>query len=269
MADTQDKAALVAAAFSQAAPIYDSFPLFALAGRRLADLAGVTPGQRVLDVATGTGAVLFPLAEMVGPQGSVTGIDVAPPMVERTAAAIAARGLAGVRVVVMDAAKLDFEDGAFDVVTCGFALWFIPQLDRALGEIQRVLRPQGRLAVSTWGPRNQLAKRYNDLAQALGGAGPALDSHTLTSAEVVRDALTGAGFRVTHASEETVTAQFADEDDWWAHRPALPRRREERLAPEARVRFKQQILAELREIREPDGTVRESWTAVFAVAARG
>jgi ubiquinone/menaquinone biosynthesis C-methylase UbiE len=55
---------------------------------------------------------------------------------------------------LMDAEKLEFEDATFDVVFCGFAVWFLPDILRGMREMRRVLRPGGRLAFSTWAKRS-------------------------------------------------------------------------------------------------------------------
>ncbi len=138
---------------------------FAYFGRRLVDYVGVRPGDRVLDVATGRGAVLFPAAERVGDSGEVVGIDLAEQMIEATATEATRRGVAA-QVRVMDAEALEFPDSTFDRVLCGFGIMFFPELGRALGEFRGVLTPGGRLGVPTW----QLAQS-DDLADTLAQFG--------------------------------------------------------------------------------------------------
>ena len=134
--------------FNKAAADYDAGPgCFAHFGRRLATVANVAPGQRVLDVASGREAVLFPSAESVGPTGEVAGIDLADEMVGATNEEAGRRGLSA-RVRVMDAEHLDFPDALFDRVLCGFGIMFFPDQPRALGEFRRVLKPGGRLGLS-------------------------------------------------------------------------------------------------------------------------
>jgi O-methyltransferase/aklanonic acid methyltransferase len=94
-------------------------------------------------VAAGRGAVLFPAAERVGPRGRVVGVDLAPGMVDETQSAIARRGVANPEMRLMDAEALAFEDGSFDRVLCSFAVFWFPNLDRALDVMRRVLRPGG------------------------------------------------------------------------------------------------------------------------------
>ncbi len=144
MNDAQDKKkASVAAYFGQVAPDYDRVgpQFFATMGQRLVALARLRPGETVLDVATGRGAVLFPAAERVGPQGKVIGIDLAPAMIQETGKVVEQRRLTQVQLLTMDAERLALPDATFDAVLCGFALFFFPRLQRALAEFRRVLKP--------------------------------------------------------------------------------------------------------------------------------
>lgn len=112
--------------------------------RRLVELAGAGPGKRVLDLATGTGAV----ARLAAARGaSVIGVDISPRMVQL------ARSVspASIRFETVDAAALPFESGSFDAVTCGFGLSHMPDVSQVLAEIRRVLAPGGRLVESSWG----------------------------------------------------------------------------------------------------------------------
>ena len=148
--DPSSRKAEVRTQFNAVAADYDAGPgAFAHFGRRLVDVAAIASGNRVLDVASGRGAVLFPAAEMVGASGDVIGIDLAEEMVRATNEDAARLGLR-VRVQLMDAEHLDFPDAAFDRVLCGFGIMFFPNQERALREFHRVLDPGGQPAVSTW-----------------------------------------------------------------------------------------------------------------------
>ena len=139
--------------FSRAAATYDRIgpPFFAHFGQRLVERAHLTPGADVLDVAAGRGAVLFAAAQQVGPSGRVRGIDLSADMVRETLADIQRAGSQQVTMQQMDAEQLDFPAAAFDRVLCGFAVWFFPQPHRALHEFFRVLRPGGRVGLTTLG----------------------------------------------------------------------------------------------------------------------
>jgi SAM-dependent methyltransferase len=112
--------------------------------------ANLRAGERVLDVACGTGVIARLAAGQVGPTGSVTGIDLAPDMIE-----VARRVLSPVGTQIEwhvgDAASLPFPDASYDVVLCQMGLMFMQDRPAALAEMRRVLAPGGRLVVNTPG----------------------------------------------------------------------------------------------------------------------
>jgi ubiquinone/menaquinone biosynthesis C-methylase UbiE len=112
--------------------------------------ADLRPGERVLDVACGTGLIARLAAEQVGPTGTVTGIDLAPDMVDVARATPASVG-AAIEWHVGDANSLPFDDGTFDAVLCQMGLMFMADRAGALAEMGRVLAPDGRVVVSTPG----------------------------------------------------------------------------------------------------------------------
>jgi demethylmenaquinone methyltransferase/2-methoxy-6-polyprenyl-1,4-benzoquinol methylase len=140
--------------FNRIAGVYDAMNTAMTAGlhhrwrARAADLARVGPGDRVLDVATGTGDLALELAGRVAPSGSVLASDFAEQMLERARAKSVARGGA-VRPVFewADAMELPYEKASFDAATVGFGARNFEQLDRGLREMARVVRPGGRVVV--------------------------------------------------------------------------------------------------------------------------
>ena len=120
--------------------------LFAQWGPIVSKAAGVEPGQTVLDVACGTGALTMAAAEIVGPNGRVVGLDANPEML-----AVARRKPTGIDWREGVAEKLPFDDSSFDAVVSQFGFMFFEDRPRALGEMMRVLKPGGRLAVTVCG----------------------------------------------------------------------------------------------------------------------
>jgi ubiquinone/menaquinone biosynthesis C-methylase UbiE len=108
--------------------------------------AGVAPGMRVLDIATGTGLVAEAALAVVGPTGHVAAADISPSMLERARERLGGRPNASFSVE--DGRALSFPDGGFDAVLCGLALMHFPDPARGLSEFRRVLLPGGRAAVS-------------------------------------------------------------------------------------------------------------------------
>ena len=127
----------------------------------LAEVAGMKTGDRVLDVACGTGVLAREAADRVGPTGRVTGLDLNEAML-----AVARRLRGDIDWRHGDAGKLPFDDGAFDVVVSQFALMFFPDQAAALREMWRALAPRGRLAVAVCAPMAR-TKGYSLLAGIL------------------------------------------------------------------------------------------------------
>lgn len=115
--------------------------------------AALAPGERVLDVGCGTGLVTFAAARAVDANGAVLGVDLSGAMVDAAQQRAAADGAPNTRFARMDAAQLDLPDAGFDVVLCALGLMYVPEPERALREMRRVLRPGGRLVVAVWGER--------------------------------------------------------------------------------------------------------------------
>jgi demethylmenaquinone methyltransferase / 2-methoxy-6-polyprenyl-1,4-benzoquinol methylase len=147
----------VRAMFDRIAGLYDRANTVMTAGlhhewrRRAADLAALSPGERAIDVATGTGDLALELAGRVAPGGEVVGVDFAERMLELARAKAAARSsdLAGVRIEFHtgNALALEFPDAQFDAATVGFGARNFTELGRGLSEMMRVVRPGGRVVV--------------------------------------------------------------------------------------------------------------------------
>jgi demethylmenaquinone methyltransferase/2-methoxy-6-polyprenyl-1,4-benzoquinol methylase len=130
--------------FDRIAPVYDVMNRLMTAGldqrwRRLTVRSVVAPGDRVLDACCGTGDLAV-AARQAG--ATVTGLDFSEPMLER-----ARKKDPSVEWVQGDLLQLPFEDGAFDAATVGFGVRNVDDLEAALGELRRVLRPGGRLGI--------------------------------------------------------------------------------------------------------------------------
>lgn len=116
----------------------------------LLDTADLREGERVLDVACGTGVIARLAAERIGPSGTVTAIDVSPDMIH-VARSISPAASPAIEWHVGDASSLPFDDGAFDAVLCQLGLMFMADRAAAVAEMCRVLAPGGRVVVSTPG----------------------------------------------------------------------------------------------------------------------
>ena len=119
----------------------------------LMTLAAIGQGERVLEIACGTGLVTFRAAECAGAGGSVIATDISERMVRHAAEEAVRRGLGQVRCLRMGAESLEFPSESFDAVICALGLMYVPDVPAALAEMRRVLTPAGRAVVAVWGAR--------------------------------------------------------------------------------------------------------------------
>lgn len=153
MAGQHEWDALFSNASASAMRLYDEILVprwFEPWARLLLDILKPENGQAVLDVACGPGTVTRLVAQLVGPEGSVTGCDLSPAMLELARSKISVNGSAPITYLECPADALAFPDDAFDLVTCQQGLQFFPNRNAALAEVRRVLRPGGKLGIAVW-----------------------------------------------------------------------------------------------------------------------
>ncbi len=123
--------------------------------QRLLELVMIRPGNRVLDIACGSGEPALPAAKIVGPTGFVLATDMAPEMLEIARENAEAQGITNVEFRLVDGEELDVEPNSFDAVTCRWGIMFMPEPVRCLKQAHRALKPGGRIAVCVWGARER------------------------------------------------------------------------------------------------------------------
>jgi len=207
--------AKVAAVYDCAAATYNRIgPSFFLHfGKRLARSAEIPPGTSVLDVATGTGAVLVPAAALVGSEGRVVGIDISLPMISRARTEIRNAGFGNAQVLVADAERLPFAQNSFDCVLCSFAIFLFSSLSSVISECRRVLRSSGRIGLvysagedQEWAWYEQLVSKYGPTAK-LG-----TERYCSTDVETI---LNGSGFRDVSTIIEAHRLTFTNAWEFW------------------------------------------------------
>lgn len=154
-------------AVSSPAASYEAFQVRYLFGPWSLDLierARPQPGERVLDLACGTGAVAREVLKRIAPSGTLVGVDINPDMLRVASEVIDAREPL-VRWLQASAESLPLPDASFDVALCQQGLQFFPDKHGALREVRRVLKPGGRLALSVW-----RALEHNPVQHALSRA---------------------------------------------------------------------------------------------------
>src|SRR5215510_12586165 len=144
-----------AASYNAAADHFDDEPLsfWDLIGKRTVNNLKLQAGAKVLDVGCGTGASALPAAQAVGTNGLVLGVDLASRLLERARAKASVAGIDNVEFRLADMTALNYPDDSFDAVISVFSIFFVPDMKGLVRELWRMVRPGGKLAVTTWGPR--------------------------------------------------------------------------------------------------------------------
>lgn len=169
--DKNQKAGQVADVFHSVAGKYDlmndlmSMGIHRLWKRFTIELSGVRPGQRVLDIAGGTGDLTMKFSDLVGPDGQVVLADINASMLQVGRSRLTDRGYAGnIEYVQADAEHLPFPDNSFNAVSIAFGLRNVTDKDQALRDMTRVLKPGGKLMVLEFSkPTNPLLSKAYDL----------------------------------------------------------------------------------------------------------
>ena len=123
------------------------------AQQKLLQLANIKSGEKIIDIACGTGLVSLPAAELAGEKGFVLANDISDKMVETAAAIAKERNLFNISFQRMDAEDLDVEDGSYNIALCALGLMYFPDPLKAIKEMYRSLKPGGHAVVAVWGQR--------------------------------------------------------------------------------------------------------------------
>jgi SAM-dependent methyltransferase len=194
---------------------------------RMLELTAPRPGECVLELACGAGGPGLDAADLVGPEGEIVLSDVAAEMTAIAARRAAARGLANTTTRVADLERIDEPDGAFDVVLCREGLMLVPDPALAAREIRRVLRPDGRVSVAVWGPRERnpwLGVVFATVADAFGERVPPPGlphPFSLDDPDRLARVLASAGLDDVAVEEVPCPYHAASVDEWWERTAAL------------------------------------------------
>ena len=199
--------------YSQRAGAYDSLwsPAIQPLGERLLERLPLADAEQVIDVGTGAGALL-PAIRRAAPRATILGIDRSQGMLTL------ARQRHDGPLAVMDAQSLDLPDGGFDVALVAFVLFHLPDPDRCLQEVFRVLKPGGRVGTATWGVEQFAAANmvWDEELSAAGAATfplPATDNRACCNSEAKMTwLLKGAGFTQIRTWTESLEHRWRPED---------------------------------------------------------
>jgi ubiquinone/menaquinone biosynthesis C-methylase UbiE len=273
----EDRKQEIVGVYDRAAGTYDQVGIRTATyfGHQLVESLAVPSGAKVLDVATGRGALLFAAAQKTGPAGKVIGIDLAPGMVAATAAEIRVRRLQQAEVLLMDGDDPTFPHRSFDYILCGFALHFL-DYPHALQNFRELLKSGGTFAaVVPYVPidNSQDMERWQWLSQLTRAVFSAafkppaawVAANRLNNPELITAALQDAGFEQISAWREEKEMYFLDEEDWWAWEWSQASRFWlEGMSPEGLAKFKTGAFENLQRIKTPQG-IPTLWGALFCV----
>jgi ubiquinone/menaquinone biosynthesis C-methylase UbiE len=222
MEPTAEFKAKAAMTYNAASDHYDdpANAFWARSGSRTVQRLDLRPGDRVLEVCCGTGASAIPAARAVGAIGSVLGVDLADELLLLARAKADRCGLTNVEFRAADLLDLDLPDAGFDAVICVFGIFFVPDVQAAVSALWRLVRPGGKLAVTTWGPRflEPMSSRF---WAAVREVDPDLFRDfdpwdRVSEPATLRSVLTGAGIRDMEVLSENTTQALAEPEDWWS-----------------------------------------------------
>lgn len=250
-------------------------------GRRLVELAAIRPGERVLDVGSGRGAVLLPAAAAAGPDGEAVGIDLAKGMVRHLTADIERRGIANASVRLMDGEAPDFPAASFDAVLGSFSIALLPNSVEALPRYRELLRPGGRLAFTSpaLSPDGTLAfvppAVQGLFEQLVAHMPPELEDNPfanpagswLAGSDRITRTLAGAGYSSVDIHDENVNLVTASGEEWVRWSKTTGMRMAYELLPEPeREALEARIAGDLEATRTADGPVEFAFPVVVVVA---
>ena len=242
---------------------------------RLVELAGVSAGNRVLDIATGSGEPALTAARIVGSSGRVVAVDMSPGMLAIARERFDAAGLRNVEVIESDAESLNLEASSFDAVLCRWGLMFMPDLDGVIRSMYRALKPGGRFATAVWSVADKvpvLALARDAIRRITGIVPPpnAPDPIKLADTSILERALAGAGFRDVAFERRIVTFEFPSADAFAEFRGQIGGTRAtlSKLPAEVARQVREAVVTSARQYASADGVVRLSNETICFSATR-
>jgi ubiquinone/menaquinone biosynthesis C-methylase UbiE len=223
MSNAADEArARAARTYNAAADVYDdpANSFWERFGRKTVERLQLRQSAVVLDVCCGSGASALPAAAIVGPSGFVLGVDLAERLLDNARAKAKARGLLNVQFRVGDMLDLRVPVDQFDAVVCVFGIFFVPDMPMALRLLWERVRPGGKLAITTWGPRffepatsafwNSIQRERAELYKGFNPWDRICDPQSL------RALLAEAGIAAPEVVVESGRHPIASPEAWWA-----------------------------------------------------
>ena len=221
MINREETIARTAAVFNTASDYFDAPALsfWNRFGQQTIDRLSLRSGDRVLDVCCGTGASAIPAAVCVGSTGQVLGIDIAESLLQLARNKSQQQGLENIEFRYGDFENLGLPNESFDAIVCIFGIFFVPDMLAAIRELWRMVRPGGKLAITSWGekvfePANQafwaaIEAERPDLVRKFTPWDRIRDRASLQAL------LEAGGATQVEVFAEVGTHALASPEDWW------------------------------------------------------
>lgn len=244
---------------------------------RMVELAGVGPGQRVLDIATGIGEPALLAASRVGPAGRVVATDISPQMLDIARERATASGLANVEFMEADAGRLDFPDAGFDAILCRWGVTSLPNPLKTLADIRRMLAPDGAFATSVWEaePRGRpLASLAAAVAREMfdpPSSRPEAPSPPGSAGDALEKDMIRAGFADVRVEEMALALEFPSAEDCTRYLTDVSPELAALLAGKSsgqQAEYRRRLAGKLRQYVAVDGGVRIPNVTLCAVGRK-
>ncbi|MDD2922844.1 MAG: class I SAM-dependent methyltransferase [Anaerolineales bacterium] len=213
--DPEDRKRRLAEHFDAVSSTYDGLNFLQVTARRFVELANLSAGMSVLDIATGTGIVPLLAAESLGTNGRVVGIDISEEMIaiakQKTSA------ITNLQLLTGDAENLGFENESFDAALCASSLFFVPDMTKALKEARRVLKPNGFILFNSFeaGFLQPLRELWSARLQKHNVKLGSLPIHRLPDSKTCEQLLRDTGFTKIDVKVEQLGYYLPTEEDRW------------------------------------------------------
>jgi ubiquinone/menaquinone biosynthesis C-methylase UbiE len=188
-------------------------------GRNTVERIQLQPGAKVLDVCCGSGASAIPAAVKVGNTGSVSGADLADSLLDLARQKSQQQGLTNIEFRCGDFTNLGLSSASFDTIICVFGIFFVPDMEAAVAELWRMLRPGGKLAITSWGSR-VFEPANQTFWNAIKVERPELYKqytpwYRIGDPESLKALLESGGATNVEVFAETDSHKLATPEDWW------------------------------------------------------
>jgi ubiquinone/menaquinone biosynthesis C-methylase UbiE len=221
MIDNQEAINRATATYNAASDYFDAPPLsfWSRFGQTTIDRLSLNSGDIVLDVCCGSGASAIPAAKCVGDPGSVLGIDLAEKLLNLARIKAQKQGLTNINFHTGDFQDLGLKDASFDAIVCVFGIFFVPDMVAAVKELWRMVRPGGKLAITSWG-KNVFEPANQVFWKSIENERPDLYLQftpwdRISDAASLKALLEAGGATQVEVFEEIGTHELTRPEDWW------------------------------------------------------